>query len=278
MTKILSLSGRKQAGKNTSANWLLGVAMSSLGIIRDRFDITEKGQLRVSDIFGDDSFYGVFDYYNNNPVMKEFLEENIHPYFKLYSFADLLKRDVCINLLGLSEEQCFGTDAQKKSLTHLCWEDMPGVVTEGTEEELEVLKGRLGDYYGIDKAGLIYHAPGLMTAREVMQFVGTNIFRRMYGDIWAKGTIKRILAEGSGLAVITDCRFPNEISATQEANGKVIRLTRTFDEDNHDSETALDKENFDWSKFDIIVDNKDMSITQQNDALYNELKGFEYFN
>jgi len=43
----------------------------------------------------------------------------------IYSFADPLKKDVCINILGLTERQCYGTDADKNTLTNLRWENMP---------------------------------------------------------------------------------------------------------------------------------------------------------
>ena len=43
---------------------------------------------------------------------------------RTYSFADPLKQ-ICINLLGLSNEQCYGSDEDKNSLTSLRWEDIP---------------------------------------------------------------------------------------------------------------------------------------------------------
>lgn len=286
MGKILALAGKKQSGKNTSANFLLGLKMIEQGIIH-RMDITPKGELQIYDIWGDTSFEGAFQYFTSNPTAIDFIEENIHPWFKIYSFADLLKRSVCIELLGLSEEQCFGTDAQKNTLTHLYWENMPGVITkkpidlawsltEGHTEqkwEVDMLKGRLGEYYEKLNGALVYHAPGRMTAREVMQFAGTEIFRKMYHDVWAEGTVKRILKEGTELAVICDCRFPNEVEAVQRAGGKVIRFTRCQPiPDNHPSETSLD----DYVGFDAVIDNKNMQIGEQNSHVYDLLKKWNF--
>lgn len=250
-SNILSFSGKKQSGKNTSANWLLGLTMCELSIVRNYIHVNQLGQLEITDLFGDENFRGIFDYYNPHPAMAEFLEENIHPWFKIYSFADLLKRDVCMQLLGLTEEQCFGTDDDKNSKTHLQWENMPG------------------------------HDPNLsgpMTAREVMQFVGTDIFRKMYHDVWAKSTVNRIVKEDAGIAIVSDCRFPNEVEAVQEVGGKVIRFLRNpfGDNDQHDSETALDPENFDQSKFDAIIDNRKLEIGEQNKELYDHLVGWNY--
>ena len=71
MSKILALAGKKQSGKNTAANWILGYAMLQLNIIQNRFDITEDGKLRISDLFGNEDFYGVFDYYHPHPKMTD---------------------------------------------------------------------------------------------------------------------------------------------------------------------------------------------------------------
>jgi hypothetical protein len=110
---------------------------------------------------------------------------------------------------------------------------------------------------------------GAMTAREVMQYYGTEIYRRHYENVWADATIRAIRKSGCELAVITDCRFANEVAATQAAGGKVIRLTRCpHPEDNHKSEIALQPEVFDWSNFDAVVDNADMTIAEQFEAVY----------
>ena len=44
---------------------------------------------------------------------------------KIYSFADALKEKVCIDVMGLSKEQCYGTDEQKNTLTGYRWENLP---------------------------------------------------------------------------------------------------------------------------------------------------------
>jgi hypothetical protein len=92
----------------------------------------------------------------------------------------------------------------------------------------------------------------------------------MYGDIWAESTIRRIQADGSEFAVITDCRFPNEVAAIQNAGGKVVRLTRgpASSEDLHESETALDKDVYDWDNFDAILDNVNQTVNEQNIELH----------
>tara|TARA_R110000803_G_scaffold169444_2_gene232461 strand:+ start:3258 stop:4115 length:858 start_codon:yes stop_codon:yes gene_type:complete len=266
MANILALAGKKQSGKNTSANWLLGIAMCGLHIVEGRIDVDDKGRLRISDMWGNQEMYGVFDYYNPHPEMTAFLHKEIHPWYRIYSFADLLKRDVCMGLLGLEEKQCFGTDEEKMAPTHLLWENMPGVTTNTNAKNPSIeVRDALG--------GTVYHEPGLMTGRDVMQFVGTDVFRKMHDPVWARGTLNRIKADKAELSVICDCRFPNEVEETQAAGGKVVRFLRDpyKGEDQHSSETALDPGNFDQSKFDLVIDNSDMTILEQNNALYPHL-------
>lgn len=277
-TKILGLSGKKQSGKNTSANWLIGVFMQQVEIIKG-FVIQDNGKLWITDIFGDTTRAGVYDI--DSGRNQEFNHQFIYPFVKIYSYADELKQ-LCINVLGLSYEQCYGTDADKDSLTHLNWENMPGTITK---ETLEPEWGNMLcdwfpeniDYYGpkgdarediiirladgLKRINLIYHQPGPMTGREVMQYVGTEIFRKMYGQVWVDATIRKIEADNPTMAIICDVRFINEVEGIQNRDGKVIRLLRSIATDEHESETALD----DYVGFDCIVP-KDVTIKEQNEC------------
>lgn len=274
-TKILGLSGRKQSGKNTSANYILGVCLKSLGITTD-FTITDKGELFVQNIFGDEEHAGVFDIFNQDPSMLDFRREYLDEIIRFYSFADKLKQ-VCMDLFGLTYNQCYGTDTDKNTPTKLRWENMPGVVTELPEkswlelESIEEINGRLGKYY--DKLnGVVYHNAGPMSAREVMQFFGTEIGRRMYSNIWVDATINQIKKDKPLLAIVPDTRFPNEVNgilsvgldSDYPAIGNVIRFLRDPNNgaDTHSSETSLD--DFDQSKYLATVDNSAMSIDEQN--------------
>jgi len=44
----------------------------------------------------------------------------------------------------------------------------------------------------------------------------------------------------------------------------VIRLTRDLHNSSHISETALDKENYDWKNFDYVLDNQNLTIYEQS--------------
>ena len=96
---------------------------------------------------------------------------------------------------------------------------------------------------------------GPMTAREFMQFFGTDVCRKMYEPIWVSSCLKTIMKEQSELAIIADVRFPNEAKAIEESGGVLLRLTRQISEDGHSSEKALDD-----YPFKNIIDNSDNSI------------------
>lgn len=230
---ILCLSGRKSSGKNTLANYVFGLNLKHLGIIRDSFAITQEGWLWVSDIYGDKEAGGVFNVNSLNEDVQKFLYEEVYASIKLYSFADSLK-EFCMDVFGLTPEQCYGTDEQKNSVTELKWENCPGITTQ----------------------------TGPMTARQVLQYFGTDVCRKLVPNCWAQACLKKIKRENSSLAIITDCRFPDEVQTVQENGGYVVRLTRNPYNDNHSSETALDSNNYNWENFDYIFDNESIGIVR----------------
>jgi hypothetical protein len=160
---------------------------------------------------------------------------------RTYSFADPLKKNICMDLLGLTNVQCYGTDEDKNSLTSLFWENMPGY------------NGQLR---------------GLMTAREVMEYVGTKMFRRMKDKIWVEATLHQIQKDNADIALLLDNRFPNEVDPILEAGGYVIRLTRNPFSSITEPETALDPDKYDWNKFSYIIDNINISIEEKNNLIY----------
>jgi hypothetical protein len=64
-----------------------------------------------------------------------------------------------------------------------------------------------------------------LTARYVLQTLGTEWGRSLDTDIWVKALIHKITEDG-GVGVITDVRFLNEASALQGANRLLIKIER----------------------------------------------------
>ena len=97
-----------------------------------------------------------------------------------------------------------------------------------------------------------------MTVGELLQRLGTDAIRNgLHQQAWVLACFAGIQPED--YAIITDCRFPNEVAAIQGRGGIVIRIegdplkqqgdgTR---DDTHPSETALDG----YADFDGIIHN-----------------------
>lgn len=146
---------------------------------------------------------------------------------KIYNFADPLK-DLCMNILGLEYNQCYGSDQDKNELVNCYWNDHQ------------------------------------LTAREVLQIVGTEMFRTMQKNVWSDATIRLIKKEQYKYGIIADCRFPNEVDAIKNAGGLVIKLNRNLYHSSHASEVALDENEYDQNNFDLVIHNNHMTISEQN--------------
>jgi hypothetical protein len=256
-TKILAFAGHKQAGKSTCANFLHGYQLRANGIING-FDILVDGGLVIETVMIDSegteqSGKGALDTTRTDAEFAEWAAYNMWPYVKRYSFASTLK-EIAVGLFGLREENIYGNNIQKNQKTNLYWDDMPGVITSAALAKKKDIKKL------IDDGVLIYHKAGKMTHREFLQFFGTEICRKMYEDIWRAKLIEDVVRESPLLAVIDDCRFPDEIEAVQDAGGKVINLTRSKFKDNHASESALTG----FTGFDAVIDNEHLSIHETN--------------
>ncbi|MFA5484923.1 MAG: hypothetical protein WC260_01615 [Candidatus Pacearchaeota archaeon] len=97
--------------------------------------------------------------------------------------------------------------------------------------------------------------------RLILQLYGTEIFRnRVDNNYWANQVKKRALESDSDVYIVTDTRFPNEISCFNDINDDnirviPIRIERVINTQlniaQHDSETALDN----WNEWCYIIDN-----------------------
>ena len=242
MTQIIGFAGKKQSGKNTACNFILASKIAELGVSRCT-RLNTEGEIEVTDILGE-SIEGQewFEFKPPHVDVDNLFNNELGKFVKMYSFAEKLKR-MAIDVLGLKEESVFGTDKQKNALTDIKWEDMPGPIKKR----------------------------GLMTAREVLQVVGTDFFRSIYKNVWVDSCLRQIEEDGSELALISDVRFENEIVAIQKAGGFVIGLKRnpSKKKDKHPSETAIEKC---INLCDAVINNQPLTIPQQNEKIYLAIK------
>ena len=178
----------------------------------------------------------------------DFLIDKCNPCPEIICFADALKDIVC-RCFGAKVEDLWGSD--------------------------------------VDKCKIL---PCGKSSREILQIVGTDWFRSLDSECWIRPYKIRLETIGKYCdSILTpDVRFPNEVKCIQNLGGHVIRLLRApFPEDEHKSETALDfMEKFTISyqnslkerhtrlddvfeiTFDAIIDNREMSIDEQNEAVW----------
>jgi len=162
-----------------------------------------------------------------------------------YSFADPLK-EFLMKVFGCTYNQMYGSNADKDTFTKIRWENLP----------------KLPEWYAeVSPKGLF------LTARQLMQYFGTEIIRTMYESAWVQATIQKIQDESVDYAIICDCRFPNEIELLIEKFGgqtTIIRLERNHLKGRHKSEIALDKYPFDTVPSYVSINNKDITCDEKN--------------
>ncbi len=258
-SKILAFAGTKQSGKSTCSNFIHGYQMKCYGVV-ENFGITEQGKLAVeTEILNEkgqeQTGNVILDINRTDMEFAEWAMYSMWPFVKKYSLASALK-EITVSLFGLKYEQVYGTEAHKTQvLPHIRWENMPGIVTD--EKKWDAVKNKKIE-------GLSYHKKGPMTVRDFLQYLGTDVMRRIYEPIWVQACIEDIRREEPLLAVIDDCRFINEIEAIQAEGGKVVGLSRSPFEDSHASEQAI-KQNSD--SFDAVIDNSNKTILETNKSI-----------
>jgi hypothetical protein len=124
-----------------------------------------------------------------------------------------------------------------------------------------------------------------ITPRYVLQYWGTEVIRQgFHDDMWIASLENKIRASKDNI-VITDCRFPNEISGLKQQGAKIIWIQRGITPPWYDiaaqanqgsknaitwlAENNIHASETSWAGtyFDAVIDN-DRSI----DSLYQQLK------
>ena len=259
MGKILGLSGKLQSGKGTLTNWLYAhvltlplnqVKLESGEVIRlpltPRAYVNPSGKLMVGLNDNEDQ---EFDVDSRDQQVMEWLHNNVWYFFKHFAFAEPLK-DLCTNLVGISNEAVWGTHEDKNKLTTVLWEDFP--------------KEQRGKN------------TGPMSGRECMEQVA-KLIRKLNPDAFCLALKKNIEGYNSTHSLVNDIRRENELDLIQSMGGKVIRLTRTTEEaanNSDESNVGLD----DCKKFDYILDNSKQNLEETLAEFRDYLLKIEWMN
>lgn len=273
---VIGVSGKKQSGKTSLCEYL-SLWFYCSGFMKlsteEQSLLRGLGSVRISQV-GDDPPQLVFCS-NGEPVSESETDKVIRAagkHVKMYSFADPLKQLLCNKVLGVPLENLYGTDDQKNADTDYLWDRLPESIRCAYSDEYETWTSEYQRDFG--GRGREIHSckkprSGPMSGRELMQVVGTDVFRQMFDEqVWVNATFNVIASDDIQVALIADCRFESEIDAILKNDGYVIRLNRKAGgEDSHPSETALDGYPFDELELSgrgIVVDNDDLTINQKN--------------
>jgi len=257
--KILGLSGKRQSGKTTTSNWIIGQQMVSSGLV-SYIKIDKLGRLIVPAVMPDGSIVdGIFNPLSKEPEAIALLQEYVWPVVKLYSFADVLKESVS-KIFSIPMNQLDGIDEDKNKptqYTHKQWFPFMSAAQKRAVRESKLI--------GQPVSG-----------RQILQIFGTEICRKIFHDVWVNACLTKVRSEQPELAIITDVRFPNELDGIKKAGGRVIRFTRApfAGQDEHESETALD--NTPPSEYNAVMDNAASTIEEQNERTNKLLLDWEY--
>ena len=272
MLVLIGISGKKQSGKDSLASAIKAWYYTSY-VDTDYTVEQDNSDGSISLVTDNPDKDDIID-----PFELEGVFASISSDINNYSFADSLK-EFCIDVLGFSREQCYGTDEDKNSLSPYEWESLP------LDIHLDYLDMSRLKYYMVNSVALplkwlsfgkLDFTPlkrGRMTVREVMQVLGTNFMRNCFSEsIWIDSTFRKIESDNPKIALIPDVRFLSEVKSIINHGGHIIRLTRSVDNgaETHASEVELD--NFDFSSFDdldaLVIDNSGKHIDYKNNIAY----------
>ena len=269
MTRILVLAGKKQSGKSSAANFVVGYTLSQLGrsgvpFLPTNFTIDEEdGSLIINTAVSDadDNVVignGVLDLNRKDDNFFNWSVNCMWPYIKTYAFAERLK-ELATTIFNIPEELVYGSDEDKRKKTHITWKSMCRFLPPRKVSEIKKA-GKQGER---------------MSVREFLQYFGTNVCRLLYDDCWTNACFKDIAIDGALMAVIQDCRFRNEIQAAKKANAKIVKLERAPFDDDHNSENDLDSLN--KTNYDLIVP-PEVTIREKNQMILEAMYSWGWFS
>ncbi len=145
---------------------------------------------------GKDTAASVLYDYNYDHANSQYFEGGLQM-FEKFAFADPVK-DMLAVTFGWDREMLDGWSEQSRS-----WRERV-------------------DPWWAEKLGIPHFTP-----RFAMTNIGTDVMRKHFHDnIWILSTLKRMEASASNRIMITDCRFPNEISMIRQMGGQLIRIQK----------------------------------------------------
>ena len=200
MAKFITLSGKKQTGKDSAAKIIRQYLVSE----SFSFCLDNEGVVRLQ------SSVGI------GPLGVEGINR-VH----VVHFADALKK-ACNIIFGIPLED-METEEGKQKVTHVKWPcNMASYDID--QEPTWVPSSRYIDYCHKNNRE-INGGASHMTVREILQFVGTDLLRNQLDpDIWVESVFRQPWKEDD-VVIIADARFPNEADIALQ-HGLLINIER----------------------------------------------------
>jgi hypothetical protein len=123
------------------------------------------------------------------------------------------------------------------------------VMLEGTTKESREWREKIDEWWS-QRLGI-----PLLTPRWVLQSWGTDILRdKFHPDIWLASLERKIMSLSDKTSiVITDCRFPNEITLLKKMGAKMVQVNRP----SVIKSVSIHSSEISWfgTDFDVIINN-----------------------
>ena len=257
MLKLVGLRGTSCAGKNTLSNYIHGLYLKKIGFTSEfRINASCGLEIKLEISLPNGGFkyewkpFEVDIQHFDFRIWASIGDNSLWTYVRSDCLARPLK-DFCINVLGLTVGQVYGND--KASPTQFRFKDIAFFLDSKWFDSTET------------DGGLEQQ----LTARDIMEYVGTKLIRRMYPDAFIDSLLRRVEANPSPLTLITDVRRANESKKILEAGGKIVHLTRG----NPQNISESDINNVEPS---VVLDNSSLTIEQSCEQFEQMLRNWDY--
>lgn len=251
MKTIVAISGPKGVGKTSLCKFIHAayekmrgnLVIKNGGIIPDTASIVQYAETGRTQVFA--SIDGV-----------------VHPvnllgssFSDIFSFATKVK-SISVDVLDLDSDGVFGSEKGKNMSTKYNWDSLPiwiRWINSTNRCLVSIDNGEHFQFGDINNEDSLFNLcinkrllpsnlrTGAMSNREVMQIIGTDVFRKFFDEnIWVNSTMKEIIKSDYELCLIDDMRFNSEARAVLANDGYIIILKRNGDTaDIHESEKGI---------------------------------------
>ena len=134
-------------------------------------------------------------------------------------------------IIGITGTKGAGKDALASSLIRMGWKHHVDVRRVAFADKLKEV---CADLFGLTYLQLhgdmaskeAVDARWGMSAREILQKMGTEVGRSVHPDVWIRYVMRQIEKAPDAIWVISDVRFENEAAAVRDAGGIIVRIER----------------------------------------------------